>query len=240
MKKVKILAIVSALVTALLLYLCLSSLTRPTEVSTTSVLVASSDIQANMPITDSMIKTVELSSQAVVAGALTNKADVIGKIAKAEIFAGEQLLSAKLVETGERDSSTLAYAIEPGMRAISIAVDETGGVAFMITPGNNVDVIAELIKTTNTADGSNSTSITYTTMVLENVSVLAVDNVFSKEGKVNSDTPTYTTLTLQVTPAQAMKLSAAQYEGQLRVILRSPVDTKTTGQASITLNDVLS
>ena len=240
MKKVKVLALVSAAVTALLLFLFLSSLNRPAENATTSVVIATSDIPANIPITDAMIETKAIPSGAVVSGAFTDKSEVVGKIASAEIFAGEQLLNAKLLSTGKSDSKTLAYAIEPGMRAITIAVDETSGVAFMITPGNNVDIIGEFVKTTSSAaDGSGSDKISYTTMVLENVTVLAVDNVFSKDGKANSDKPVYTTLTLQVTPSQAMELSTAQFEGQLRAILRSPVDNKETNQPSLTLDDVM-
>ena len=240
MKKVKILALVSAAVTALFVFLFLSSLNRPAETATTSVVIAASDIPANIPITEAMIETKVIPTGAVVSGALSDKSEVIGKVANAEIFAGEQLLNAKLLSTGKSDSKTLAYVIKPGMRAITIAVDETSGVAFMITPGNNVDIIGEFVKTTNSAeDGSESDKISYTTMVLENITVLAVDNVFYKDGKANSDKPAYTTLTLQVTPSQAMELSTAQFEGQLRTILRSPVDNKETKQPSLTLEDVM-
>ena len=240
MKKVKVLAIVSALATAALLFLFLSSLSQPTATVTASILVAASDIPENTPITESMIKTSEIPVEAVVAGALTDKSEVIGKISNTVIYSGEQLLGAKLISTGESGGETLAYAIEPGMRAISIAVDESSGLAYMIIPGNNVDIIAEFVNTTaSAADGSTSVKETYTTMILENVTVLAVDNVFSKEGKVSSDTQAYTTLTLQVTPEQAMELSAAQFDGQLRAILRSPVDDKITHQPSLTLGDVM-
>ena len=240
MKKVKILALVSAAVTALFVFLFLSSLNRPAETATTSVVIAASDIPANIPITEAMIETKVIPTGAVVSGALSDKSEVIGKVANAEIFAGEQLLNAKLLSTGKSDSKTLAYVIKPGMRAITIAVDETSGVAFMITPGNNVDIIGEFVKTTSSAtDASSSDKISYTTMVLENVTVLAVDNVFSKDGKTSSDKPAYTTLTLQVTPTQAMELSAAQFDGQLRAILRSPVDNKETKQPSLTLDDVM-
>ncbi len=240
MKKVKILALVSAIFTALLLFLFLSSLNRPTETASTSIVIAASNIPANTPITAAMIETTELPTGAVVAGAFTDKSEVIGKIANSQIFAGEQLLSAKLVATGKSDSKTLAYAIEPGMRAITIPVDETSGVAYMITPGNNVDIIGEFVKTTSgAADGSGSDKISYTTMVLENAKVIAVDNVFSEEGKASTDKPAYTTLTLQVTPKQAMELSTAQFEGQIRAILRSPVDNEKTKQPSLTLDDVM-
>lgn len=239
MKKVKALALVSAIAAAVLLFLFLSSLNRPAENATTSVVIAASDIPANTPITEAMVKTLELPQQAIAGGAITDKSQIIGKISKTEIFAGEQLLNAKLVSAGKSDGKTLAYAIEPGMRAITIAVDETSGVAYMISPENHVDIIAEFVKTTAAADGSSSSSVSYTTMVLENITVLAVDNVFSKDGKANSDKPAYTTLTLQVTPSQAMELSAAQFEGQLRAILRSPVDNKETKQPSLTLDDVM-
>lgn len=240
MKKVKVLAIVSALGTALLLFLFLNSLSQPGATATTSIIVAASDIPENTPITDSMIKMSEIPVEAVVAGALTDKLEIIGKIANTMIYSGEQLLSAKLISTGESGGETLAYAIEPGMRAISIAVDESSGLAYMLIPGNNVDIIAQFVNTTsNAVDGSTTDKKTYTTMILENITVLAVDNVFSKEGKVNSETQAYTTLTLQVTPEQAMELSAAQFDGQLRAILRSPVDEKITHQPSLTLGDVI-
>ena len=239
MKKVKILAVVSAVATALLLYLFLGSLGRPTATATMSVIVAASDIPANTPITNEMIKTAELPAASVVTGALTDRTKVVGKIASAEIFVGEQLLEAKLVSMGESGNKTLAYAIEPGMRAITIPVDETSGLAYMITPGNMVDIIGEFVSTETSDDGSTSSKKSYTTMVLENIAVLAVDNVFSEDGKADSDAPAYTTLTLQVTPKQAMVLSAAQFEGQIRVILRSPVDNQETNQESLSLDDVM-
>ena len=239
MKKIKVLALISAVITALLLFVYLNSLNRPTDVKITSVLIAASDIPANTLITASMVKTVDLPAEAVVSGAVTDKAKVIRKISKAEIFSGEQLISAKFVSAGDSNEKSFAYTIEPGMRAISIAVDETSGLSNMVTPGNHVDIIGEFVSTTNNgADGSNN-KISYTTMVLENITVLAVDNVFAKAGKASSDKPEYTTLTLQVTPKQAMELSAAQFEGQLRVILRSPVDTDLTKQSSVTLNDIM-
>jgi len=240
-KKVKILALVSAAVTALLLFVFLNSLNRPAETLKTSVITAVSDIPANTRITASMISTTELPLEAVVVDAISDKSQVIGKISKAEIFSGEQLMNAKLVSAGGSGNKTLAYAINPGMRAISIAVDETSGLAYMITPGNHVDILGEFVSTTtNTADGSNSSGkVSYTTLVLENVIVLAVDNVLSEDGKASSDKPIYTSLTLQVTPRQAMELSEAEFEGQLRAILRSPVDKEETGQSSLTLGDIM-
>lgn len=239
MKKVRILAIVSAAVTALLIFVFLSSLSRPADTDTMTVYVAASDIPADIPITAAMIKSAELSPEAAVSGAITNQSEIIGKVSNAKIFSGEQIIGAKLVLTGEIGSKTLAYAITPGMRAITIAVDETSGLAYMLAPADRVDIIGEFLTTTPSETADGSIKVSHTAMILENINVLAVDNVLSKDGKISSDSPVYTTLTLEVTPAEAMELSEAQFEGQLRAILRSPIDTDEKKQPSITLDDVM-
>ncbi len=232
MKKVKLLALVSAVITALLLFVFLSTLSQPTD-NLTKVITAASDIPANTPITSEMLTTSDMPAASILAGAFTNSSQVVGKVSQTKIFAGEQLLSSKLVATGEDNSGSLAYAIEPGMRAITIPVDQTTGVAYLLTPGDRVDVIGDFL------DESGDTKISYSKIILENIKILAVDNVYGEDGKINSEAPTYTALTLQVTPQQALKVSMGQFEGQLRVILRSPVDDKKTNLTRITLNDVI-
>lgn len=241
MKKVRILALVSAVVTALLLFLYLGSLNRPQTIQTASVVVAASSIPADTPISASMLKTIQLPPEAITDGAVSDQSQIIGKMAKSEIFTGEQLLPQKLVSTGDAESMKLAYAVEPGMRAITMAVDETSGLAYMLTPGDRIDIIGEFIgqEPSTTGDTEETIKISHTIMLMENITVLAVDNVLSEEGKFESDKPEYTTLTLEVTPTQAMELSEAQFEGQLRAILRSPVDTEETNQSGITLDDVM-
>ena len=241
MKKIRILALASALATALLLFVFLNSLSKPASEEKTSVLVAAKSIPADTALTPEMLKTVQLPPEAVVSGTMTNQSEAIGKISKAELYAGEQILSEKLVSTGEAGSETLAYAINPGMRAMSISVDETKGLAYMIVPGDRVDIIGEFLgKDPSAVENADDTiKISHTVMVLENITILAVDNVHDGKGKADSDKPAYTTLTLQVTPRQAMELAEAQFEGQLSAILRSPVDTEETNQSSVTLGDVV-
>ena len=237
MKKVKIIALVSAVATALLLFLFLSSLNQPVEIAKTSVLTAAADIPANTLITAEMVKVSELPPEAVVSGAITDVKTIQGKISQEEIYSGEQILNANLISAGESGSKTLAYAIKPGMRAITVPVDVTSGLANLITPGNHIDLIGEIL--TEKTVGGASQKKSYTLMILENITVLAVDDVLAQEGKVNRDPPTYATITLQVTSEQAMKLSMAQFEGQLRAILRSPLDEKIITPKTLTLDDIL-
>lgn len=233
MKKVKILAIVSAVITALLLFVYLSSLGKAEEPVKSSVVVAAKEIPADTVITSDMITQAELPAEAVLADAMTDPTLVVGRFSKGTIYPGEQMMKSKLVLAGERDSETLAYSIEPGMRAITIPVDQISGLSYMITPGNHVDILSYFLQNTDTEKKS------YTTMILENVTVLAVDDVLSESGKRNFENSQYSSLTLEVTPKQAMVLSMAAAEGRLSAILRSPIDENLTNLPSVTLENIM-
>jgi pilus assembly protein CpaB len=163
-----------------------------------------------------MVALSEIPTEAVVTGAVNDLSSVVGKVSDIEIFTGEQILSSKLNSTGDSNSKTLAEAVEPGMRAITLPVDETSGIAFMITPGNHVDIVGYFLKEEEDEETGEKEKLSYAKMLLENILVLAVDNVFPEAGKAGSENPSYTTITLQVTPEQAMELSMAQAEGELR------------------------
>lgn len=78
-------------------------------------------------------------------------------------------------------------------------------------------------------------------MLAESIKVLAVDDVIPQEGKkANTETGTaYTSVTLQVTVQQAMELSMAEYKGQLRLILRSPLDEGIVNPPTIKFDDII-
>lgn len=243
MKKIKLLALVAAVVAAVLLYKFLNTLDEKAsvEVVKTGVLTAVVNIPPNTPITNDMLAIKQLPVEAVHAEAVVNEVAAIGKFSKYEILAGEQILYTKLISPeGGGGDGTLAYEIKPGMRAISIGVGNLSGLVGMIKPHNTVDIIAQFQKTEKQPDGEEKT-IDYTTMIAENIKVLAVDDVISQEGKkINPETGTaYTSVTLQVTVYQAMELNMSEYKGQLRLILRSPLDEELVRPPSITFDDII-
>ena len=243
MKKIKFLALVAAVIAAVLLYNFLNTLDEKAsvEVVKTGVVTASVNIPPNTPITDDMLDIKQLPVEAVHAEAVINEAAAIGKFSKYEIMAGEQVLYTKLISPeGGGGDGTLAYEIKPGMRAISIGVGNLSGLVGMIRPHNTVDIIAQLAKEEKQPDGEEKT-IDYTTMIAENIKVLAVDDVISQEGKSkNSETGTsYTSVTLQVTAHQAMELNMSEYKGQLRLILRSPLDEDIVKPPTIKFDDII-
>ena len=217
MKKIKLAAFIAALVTCLWLFFFLKSLSKPASVSTQEVIVAASDIAKNTQITKDMVKTVSVPTDLVLSEAITNESSVIGKVLNEDVAAGEQIVQNQLVIIGESDSNTLAYTVKEGMRAITIGVDETTGLDGMISPGNTVDIIAQY----NIIKGE--TAVPTSILLLQNITVLAVDQVMSKYG--SSESKSYNTITLEATPEQAVKLSFYEEAGLLRVVLRSPLDT---------------
>lgn len=242
MKKVKILALISAIIAAVLIYNFLNTLNKPANVEATKVVViiASVNISPNAIITQDMLKMKELPLESVHVDAIKDINAALGRISSSEIIAGEQILSSKLISAeGGSGNGTLAYDIKKGTRAITISVGNLSGLVGMIKPKNTVDIIAQFQKTEKQTGGEDKT-IDYTTMIAENITVLAVDNVLSQEGKTpNEEGVAYTSITLQVTPMQAMELSMSEFKGQLRLILRSPLDNSITKLPSITFEDVI-
>lgn len=238
MKKIKILAVISAVAVSLLLYLFLNSLDKPTEIAKVSVITAASDIPANTLISFEMVKLKEISSEAAIPRAVTDLSDVVGKVSQEKIYMGQQIVSSQLIAAGKSSKGTLAYALSPGMRAITVSVSVTSGVGNMISPGNHIDIIAlSVFEEVLEEDGGMSPETdSFAVLCFENITVLAVDNVLSAEGKPGAS---YATLTLQVTPEQALELSVLDYELEFRATLRSPLDEEILDLPAVSLGDVI-
>lgn len=240
MKKVKIIALLSAIAVAVLLFNFLNSISKPTiiEIEKVGVITANQDIPPNTTITEDMIVVSQVPVEGVHVQSLKDKSEAIGKVSSSEIVAGELLLSSKLITPGEGvENGTLAYAIEPGMRAITIEVSNTTGLSNMIMPNNMVDVIGQYAIEELQPNGEMKT-IDYTTMLLENVKVLAVDDNLTAQEKESSENA-YVSLTLQVTPVEAMHISMTEFRGELRAILRSPLDEGITSLPALTIDKVI-
>lgn len=241
MRKIKIAAFAAAVITALGVFYLLSNLNKPAEAERTSVVVAVVDIPENVTITADMVTVTAVPTEAVLPHAVTDVSMVVGSVLKADVFAGEQILMGRLVRVGEISNGTLAYLVSPGMRAITIAVDETGGLAGMIKPGNRVDIIAQYqveMQVYRAGGGTETKMIPVAKLLLQNIEVLTVDRVMSKDGKPEGES--YTTVTLEVTPEQAVQLSYSENTGLLRAILRSPLDDDEVDFWKITIEDVIS
>ena len=133
--------------------------------------------------------------------------EVVGKLARNEIFAGDLLRQERLVSPGE--GTTLAALISPKMRAVTIRVNDVIGVAGFLLPGDYVDVIY----------AQKSTSRAHT--VLKKIKILAVDQT----ARTDESKPIIVrAVTLELTPKQAESLITAKSKGELQLSLRNPND----------------
>jgi len=105
--------------------------------------------------------------------------------------------------------------IPPGMRAVSVRVNEVVSVAGFVMPGTRVDVLL----TGNPLGSSES----QTTTVLENIAVLAAGQKL--ERNTAGEPQTVPVITLLVSPEDAQKLTLASQEGKIQLALRNPLDT---------------
>lgn len=147
--------------------------------------------------------------------------ELAGTVVRNIIGTGEPVTENRLVRPGDR--GFLAAVLQAGMRAVSVPVNETSGIAGLIFPGDHVDVILTHAVQQQTSIGLQTRQVSET--VLTNVRVLAIDQSVSLSGPAGSVADT---ATLEVTPQQAEKISVMMQIGQLSLSLRSLSETFTT------------
>ena len=238
MKKLKYIALLAALLVGFGMYQFLQELNKPVEIPKTQVIVAVTDIDENVPITEEMVAVKEVVTEAKHPDCETNIENVIGMVLESKVYTGEQILSSKLVAVGENVSTrALSYKIVPGMRAISVNVGISTGMANMIRSGDRVDVILNYrhIADKKSQDGQER-EIGGSKLCIQNILGLAVDDIINKEKPEEG----YSTVTLMVTPDDAELISYAEFNAGLRLILRSPMDTEIVDTEEINYDTVRS
>ena len=208
---------------AMQVYRSLQSRTSATAPVTTDVLVASRDIQLGTRIAEVDVKVAHFPAADLPGGAFGGKSasKVVGRGAIIPINRGEFILSSKLAP--ENSGSGLPSLIPPGMRAVSVRVNDVVSVAGFVVPGTRVDVML-----TGTPTGGKEP---VTTTVLENALVLAVGQHLERNS--SGDPQTAPVITLQVTPEDAQKLALAGSEGRIQLALRNLVDSEQENLDSV-------
>jgi pilus assembly protein CpaB len=178
------------------------------------VMVAADDLQVGSRVEERDIKIIKIPATDIPPSAPRRKADVLDHGVILPIAKGEFLLPGKLA--GENAGSGLPSLIPPGMRAVSVRVNEVVSVAGFVGPGTRVDVLL-----TGTPAGSSEQQ---TTTVLQNVAVIAAGHTLERTSTGEAqNTPV---ITLLVSPDDAQRLTLASSEGHIQLVLRNPLDTR--------------
>src|SRR5207253_792317 len=178
------------------------------------VVIAANDVPVGAKVEDRDVKVVRYSAADLPPNCFHLKSSVIGRGAVLPIARGEFFLPNKLA--GENAGSGMPSLIPPGMRAVSVRVNEVIGVAGFVVPGTRVDVLL----TGNPTGAAEQRATT----VLENVAVIATGQKL--ERNTVGDPQVTPVITLLVSPDDAQKLTLATTEGKIQLALRNPLDTK--------------
>jgi pilus assembly protein CpaB len=195
-------------------YRNLQSNSRARIVAGEDVIVAADDLQVGTKIEEKDIRYVRFPSENLPVGVFHIKSKVIGRGVILPISRGEFILTNKLA--AENAGSGLPALIPPGMRAVSVRVNDTTSVAGFVLPGTRVDVLL-----TGNPSGSNEQQ---TTTVLENVAVLATGQRLERNAAGEPQMAPVITLLLSLDDAQ--KLILASNQGKIQLALRNPLDTQ--------------
>jgi pilus assembly protein CpaB len=188
------------------------------------IVVAAQDLAPGTTINDEaikkgLVKTTPWPKSSIPAGSYSTPQQLIGKVNRVKIMANEPILESRMAGEG----AGLTVRLEAGKRALAVRVDEIIGVSGFIVPDDRVDIIL-----TTTPLGTNQEA-KISKIVLQNKRVLSVaQSTEQKDGKPQLAR----SITLEVTPEEAEKLSLASSEGQIVMALRGlgdDAETKTIG-----------
>ena len=242
-KKLLALCGLAAILVFLIIYFILSAAfsdkkeSKPAPAAMVPVIEASRDIEPQTVITEDMVKAVEVSSNMIPSGALTDKNAVVGKKAGTSIMEGDVITTRKL----SQKAGGFVGLIPDGMRAVSFSVNDVTGVSGFAKPGDKVDIL--LVTSREGMDRITSK------ILLKDVLILAVNKSSGtpqpqpqpqktdKDGKglPDSSAPrqsssntssigTPSVVTVALTPYDAAKLIASTQIGQLQMLLRPSND----------------
>jgi pilus assembly protein CpaB len=165
------------------------------------------------------VKVVPWPAANMIPGALTSAEQAVNRGLLDSVAENEPLTDAKLAKAGA--GAGLPPTIPPGMRAISIKVNEVIGVAGFVVPGTHVDVLVAI----NQGDSRDAVA----RVVVSNVEVLTAGTRFDQERARQDAKPIPTSVvTLLVSPDDAERLTLAADEGKIMLTLRNPLDLAKT------------
>lgn len=190
---------------------------RPEFVSKNTIVVAAQPMRFGRLVEASALKVINWPNAALPDGAFRTIEEVIGtsgnpRYVMSAIEKGEPILASKITDEGQR--ATLSAALSPGMKAVSIRVNDVLGVAGFVLPGDRVDVLLTRKVKQNAIAGNK----VYTDILLRGVKVLAIAQ--NADDRTNEPS-VVKTVTFEVSTVEAQKLTLGATVGVLSLALHN-------------------
>jgi pilus assembly protein CpaB len=200
---------------------------------TGTIVVAAAPLAFGTVLTSDNLTETPWASRTLPEGAFATKTDLLKdgrRVVLNAIERSEMILKSKITGAGQRAS--LSVLLEEGQRAVTVRVDDVRGVAGFILPGDRVDVML-LRSEPNQGETENSADV-----LLENVKVLAIDQLVNERQDQPAVATVAKAVTLQVTPEQAQKILLAGNIGKLSLVLRQAGEARLSKTERITDTDL--
>lgn len=154
--------------------------------------------------------------------------DFSGAVVRSRVLAGQPVTRQGVVQPGER--GFMAAVLTPGMRAVSVPVNATSGIAGFAFPGDKVDVVLTLRLP---EQGETKRPRYASQTLLRDVRVLAMDQVTEN---ADGQAKVAKTATLEVSAKSAEHVALALQMGSLSLSLRSLAQDAGADDHSYTLD----
>ena len=202
---------------------------REVEVAHRYLVVAAEPLPIGTRLMKEHVKLVAWPKSSAIPGTFESIDAVVGRGLTSSVLENEPISEARIAPTGS--GAGLPPAIPPGMRAISVKVDEVVGVAGFVVPGTHVDVIVTI--------GARGLHEQSSRVVVSNVTVLTAGTRYDQEEAKDGKPIRSTVVTLLVKPEDAEKVALAESEGEILLTLRNPLDTGTVNTNGIRLGALI-
>lgn len=184
-----------------------------------AIVVAARDIDPGTELTAEDLTTIKYPARSVPPEAVRDPHTLVGRVTLAPILKGQLASDRLLVAAGT--PAGLQSLVPPGMRAITLEVNEFSGVGGMLLPGERVDVIAN-VRNEETKELAART-------IVQDLQVLAVGRTLgASQDKNNPNAQAVANnATLLVTPKQAQAIQLVSQGARPWLVLRGYHDGKT-------------
>lgn len=227
---VLVLAVVAAGLAALLARGLVSSGDAPVETKvieapTSEVLVTSTGIERGARLSSSSMRWQSWPDTAISDGYIIRAqhpealAEMAGSLARISMGNGEPITSNKVVNV--KTGGFMAALIAPGKRAVAVTLSPETGAGGFILPNDHVDIIHTRRVQQDGPRGMQE--VVQGEILLRDIRVLAIDQRFKDDS--GDQVAIGKTATLELTAAQAERVTVAQVEGQLTLSLRGLSET---------------
>jgi pilus assembly protein CpaB len=199
------------------------------QVHYTQVVVAKDNIAAGSELRAEDLTVGKMAGDVPADVIYGNPSEVTGRVLKVALTRGQPIMEPVLSPKGT--GSGLQALVPPGMRAITLEVNDFTAVGGFLVPGCHVDVLATVNVQTNNNEP-------FTRTVVQDVKVTAINTHLTPVGP-GAEPEQMRSVTLLASPKDAEAINLAASKGSPRFVLRGSGDDVPTATDGISLAELI-